>query len=394
MGVLGLDLEEGLDTSLQRIRDPFERFFREPPDLKGAQERNDFSEGMEIVEFSAGRQLTRERIIFIGDMMPHVPFKFGGEQKIVKDYYPGNSEPTVQILGPREDDITINGRLKAKLLKAQGDRKETLRTFPEEMQELITAMRVRGNLVRITMGEFQRFGFIQKDEYDVKTRADIKYRITFSIIGFNPPSDCKILNTARTIPVDINKELIQSVINFQASRTAIPEGMPRSLADQLRDAINTVAENINLVTDFVDAVLTEVDDLGSAISRALGLIKNARSNISQFQRRIGAFDPLGQVGTSAGSGISVAYTNAAFIQSSLFSAFSLLGFLALLADQLRRIAETDPLARHRVQEGDTLQQLAIKFYDDSSQWKTIFDHNKLTDVELVNGAILEIPRVS
>lgn len=414
MGLLNLDLKGGFDESIKRIKSPFDRFFQKPLNMNEAINRNDFPNGLEIVEFENGVIKTNEKVILIGDSMPRDIFPLGGNQQLVKDYYPGNTEPTVQVLGPRESDIVIRGTLKAKTLarsnsapigtpaqiqqsQAAGQNlTEQLRQFPKEQQELIDAIRIRGNVVRLTMGDIQRFAFLENTEFNVKTLAEIDYTLTFFIIGFNPPSDCKVLGRARTVPFDINKELINAAVSFQAVAANQPVTIPRSLSEQLNEAIGLVAEAVSVVTDFVDNVLNEVDDLKGAVARAEGLIKNARAAVSNFNRRVGAFSPEGNFDKFTGSGVGGAYINASYFSSTFTSMFALNGFLVSLLAAISQIAATEPIARHRVQTGDTLQKLASRFYDDSSQWEEIFDHNKLqsTDLATIKGSIIEIPRVT
>ena len=187
MGLLDLDLgkalEDGANNLLSKIKSPFEDFFAEELDMKGSLERKDF-DSFEMLEFENNEARTSEQIILRGDMMPHVPFVFGGKQQMTKDYYPGNTEPTVHVLGSRENNITIKGRLKSKRLqpsKIDGLGKEELRRFPQEMQRLIEAMRIRGNIVQIKMGEFKRFAFMEEASFKMKTLADMEYIITFAI---------------------------------------------------------------------------------------------------------------------------------------------------------------------------------------------------------------------
>ena len=408
MGLLNVDLKEGFDESLARIKSPFTRFFKGAPDVAGAVSRNDFPNGFEMIEIENGVLLRNEKVVLLGNSMPTQPFTFGGEQKLVKDYYPGNSEPTVQVLGPRESNITIKGTLKAnrfairnepstdpEVSEAQSGATEQFRQFAKEKQELIEAMRIRGNLVRITMGDFQRFGFIEQTQFDMKTLAQIDYSVQFSIIGFNPPSDCKILSRTKTVPFDINKQVVSAVDDFERNRDIIPDTISRSLGEQLSDAISQVAEAVNLVTGFVDAVLTEVDSIQNAVARAEGLIKNAQASISNFQRRVGAFDPEGGFDKFSGNGVSGAYTNGQYISGALSGAFDLSSLIASLKTALQDFIDNEPLARHTIQTGDTLQNLSIQYYNNAEQWEEIYDHNRLLtrDLSTLIGEIIEIPRV-
>jgi hypothetical protein len=429
LNILNLSTKDAARDLENKFLNPFKPGIT-PEEIRSAHAINDFKKGFIINElinntFAPTDAPRRDDIVLLSDAMPQVPFSFGGKQQLVKDYYPGNSEPTVQVLGPRETNITIRGRFKSKRFKPadpktgftlgggidnalgaagvsttgqdpeKAEAKKALREYPAEMVELFDAMRIRGNLVRLTMGAFQRFGFIEETKFDLQNLADISYEVTFLIIGINPPIGCKIAGRARTEPIDINKELIAAAQEFQANANNIPGSMPRSIADQISDAIGLVADSINLVTNYIDSIFDEVDDIKSAVARGNGLIKHSRNQINTFQRRLGGYDSFGDIAIASGGGIASGYSNAGYLTATFTSTFSLVSLLASLSDQLSQIAATEPLARHRIREGDTLQKLAIKFYDEAEQWKEIFDHNKLqsTDLSASIGEILEIPRI-
>ena len=86
------------------------------------QHKHDFPEGFQIFAYDTlGRAQNAKKndpasatefIRLAGNAMPQQPFKWGGGQRVNKVYYPGNSEPTVHILGAEESDVTIHGDLK------------------------------------------------------------------------------------------------------------------------------------------------------------------------------------------------------------------------------------------------------------------------------------------
>jgi len=407
MSSFGFNIKDAVDSSVAKIKDPFQRYFRTPLDMKSALERNDFRDGFVITPYNRdGKMLSRDTISLRGDMMPIVPFTFGGTQKLVTDYYPGNAEPTVQVLGPQEDEITIKGRLKAKhfsdVIVGQGrdpDLTARIREIPQEFQKSIELIRLNGFLVQIQMGEFSRWGFIKQATFDLKTVADIQYGISFFIVGFNKPRDYIIVSQNAELPFSINKELVKSAADFQDNFGNVPPSIPKSLADQINDNIAAAAEAINLVTGFVDNVLNEVDSIKDSISRAQGLIKNARNTLTTLQRRVGGIASFGTIfptsgfQAAGGTGISSSYANSSYISNLLSGSFSLVAFLAAISLQLNKFIEKLPIARHRAASGDTLQNIAIKYYNDSSKWSDIYDHNKLQSTTLVTGSILEIPRL-
>lgn len=396
MSLLGFDLQEGLDATTQKLLAPFNRYNNRElakAELRDAHTRQDF-QTFTITPHSninGVKPISDSAIVLKGDSLPHQPFVYGGQQKLVKDYYPGNSEPTIQVLGPRENNVTINGRLKAKQLKyADKDQREKYREYPLEMQQLIEYIRLNGFLCEIKLGEWTRWGFIEEASFDFKTKADIQYRISFSIIGFNKPKDWIQVKSTAEVPFAINRKLISQVTALQGFRP--PATIKRGFADQINDAISEIAEAVNLVTGFVDGVLTEVDSLKGSVERAKGLVKNARNKCTSYQRKIGLTNPEGDYAKNVGFGVAGAYQNAQFVQKTNASVFSIVALLAALTAQIAKITATVPLARHRIKASDTLQVLAMKYYNDASKWTVIYDHNKLQSTTLTVGQILEIPR--
>ena len=70
-----------------------------------------------------------------------------------------------------------------------------------------------------------------------------------------------------------------------------------------------------------------------------------------------------------------------------------MAFLAKLQMQFEAIRKTLPKARYKVQAGDTLQRISIKYYGTPNSWDKIYDHNKLTSTDLTRGTVLEIPNL-
>jgi LysM repeat protein len=353
----------------------------------------DFPEGLRIIEIIDGRERPLDAITLLGSFMPLIPFEYGGTQQIVKDYYPGNSEPVVQVLGPRENDTTIRGKFKTKRFPDDVG----LQFAAREYQELVDAMRLRGNMVKITLGEWRRYGFIEECAFKLNRLSDIEYSIKFSIIGFNPPRNCKFVANPDDDLIAPNKRLTRTAEALLGQMQNYPSTMPRTISEFLNDQISSVASVVNLVTGFVDGALADVENLTASANRAVGLIKNARATISRTGRRIGAL----QMNISTlGTGVSrrsfksaAVITNAAHIHKILGGMSTLAALLAALQARYATLTKTVPMKRHLVKQGDTLQRLAMKYYNSSDSWKVIYDHNKLSSTNLVVGSVLEIPKV-
>lgn len=366
------------------INNPFKK------KVKGAGVKPDFPAGFIIIEFQNGKALTNEKIALVGNMMPHVPFEYGGEQRIQKEYYPGHSEPSVQVFGPKESDVVIKGKFKDKRYK---DKK--FAGVSNEIAEQIDAIRIRGNLCHFIMGEWSRYGFIEKTDFGIETLRSIEYRITLNIIGFNPPQDNHLAGDEIVSPVKPNKALIAEAAAFEASRSNIPASMPQSIAGFLNDQISAVAANIGIVTGFVDNAIKQGEAISNSANRVVGLVRNARRTISVFHRRVGNIaTSVANLGPNLAKEVQAtgATANALFIKRSKSQAISLSARLASMEKQFAALRKTTPMARHLVKASDTLQSIAIKYYNDAGGWNKIYQHNKLSSTELTVGSTLEIPR--
>ena len=368
---------QGQVNSLQNtIRNPFETSINPPFD------GNDFSDGMEIQELLPNGK-NGEKIVLIGNLMPKVPFKFGGSQRIKKEYYSGYSEPTMHVLGPEETDITINGEFKDKRYS-----NPQLKNIATEFQKQVDAFRIRGNVVKIRLGEFERFAIISTTAFEMERLSKVRYSITFSVIGINAPKNARFLNRAKEVPFAINKELLEQATNFQKQYSAIPDSVPRSVGEQLNALISDVAGAIATVTGFVDQIVSTVQDVQKSVERAKGLIKFTQNKLRSYKRFAGSLKAFDSTQALTGR-----YESGKFYSSSIAGAAALTLTLQRLKERLAQLSQNLPLARHLVVNGDNLQKIAIKFYGSSDNWKKIYDYNNLSSTELVVGRLLEIPRL-
>lgn len=354
---------------------------------------NDFPNGMTITEVIDRKEQTLESIQLVGRFAPIQPFEFGGEQRIVREEYPGTSEPTIQVLGPKEDEVSI--RIEMRTNKFRGD--PALRAAAQEYQELIDAMRLRGNLVKIVLGEWKRFGFIKRCKFKVYTLQKIDADITFEIVGFNHPKGWRVVTEADENVIKPNKEITNAAAAALAAAINYPETMPLTAVDIFNNAIGAVADAISKVTGFVEGIVDDADKLVGSANRAIGLIKNARATISRTKRNIGAI--ANNAAGLAGSAASASQGAINLIQNTDHTAKTIRDFsnlsllLATLQARFQSYVSQVPFRRHLVRQGDTLQNISMKYYNTADNWKKIYDHNKLSQTDLVIGSILEIPRV-
>ncbi len=373
-----------------------------PKALRG----NDFGEGLLITEYIDGKAGKRpeNKLALIGNTMPKIPFEFGGTHRLVKDMYPGNPEPVVHALGSEEDDLTIKGRFHDKRYKDADliARRGSGVSISTELQEAVDAMRIRGNLVHIKLGELNRYGFIKGCKFKMRHLGDIEYEISFLIVGFTLPKNCQFIQVDKNPPFDVNNALIAQLATFQTDYTnRMPSEVPASVADILNSSISSVAGAISAVTGFADKVLTSGEAVFGSVNRAIGLINVAQTSVIRFKRRLGMIKvreiSLANFKSPTSTRIptiTARYTTAAYVTQGMSSSNAFASLLAQLKARFKLLSDTVPLSRHRVQQGDTLQRLSTKFYNTPNEWKRIYDHNKLSSSVLETGSILEIPRLN
>jgi LysM repeat protein len=422
MGILndvGGAAQGSLDNFLDSLPNPFK--------TKKVPKRfaPDFLEGFIITEFENGVEKSNADnfgLVLKGHQLPFQPFPFGGEQKIVKDYYAGNPEPVVQVLGPRESEVVIKGRLKAKAFSNKLEDKDaagSMYRVPIAIQEQMDAIRLRGNLLRLNLGEWERFAFLEKTHFELNQVSRIDYELTFTIIGFNKPTNCKFTDRTKLIPFDDNKALIAAANAFITKGP--PDNMPKSLSLLLGKAMSDVFGAVSLVTNFVDTTVRSAEDVVSTVNRVKGVILNARATISKFKRSVRgiqlSIESLGSTFTNKNGGLGTnvrtvlgvdnnlptsqkksllttsTYSNTAYINSAVSQTKVLSQILATMHSRFDQLSKSTPLLRYSVKTGDTLQKLSIKYYGVADSWNKIYDHNKLSTTVLVVGSILEIPRL-
>ena len=170
-----------------------------------------------------------------------------------------------------------------------------------------------------------------------------------------------------------------------------PPVITKNLADRIKDLVSDVAENVNVVSDFVENVVEEGEELRQAVIRVYGLIDNTKRDLARYVDQVGTIDPFGGRFLETPNGVSNAYKNANFIIDTGLESALISAKLDQLRSQISFEFDNDPLRRHLIKEGETLQSIAIEYYSDALQWETIYNHNDLKSTDLIVGNILEIP---
>ncbi len=326
-----------------------------------------------------------QEVTLIGNQMPFAPFRFGGEQRLHKMYYPGNDEPSMQVLGPKENNVTINGQLKDIKHKDPSNYGAS-----QQIRNIIENIRYKGSLCKFVLGDWRRYGFIEKTDFKIIRKSRIDYSITLNILTHNVPTNAKFIRSnLKTVPFKINAELADAAQVLENLRAGKPE-FELSISELIDGYVGNVAEAISTLTGFVDSVFGRIDDIRQSIDRAVGLISFTQARLARFKRQIGVL-----ASSNIPEAISSQYQQAAYYAALITMASSMTVIAERYRTQFGALAANIPLARYVPIQGDTWPKIAVKFYNAPDAWAQIPRYNNLDiGTEPVVGVVIEIPRAS
>jgi hypothetical protein len=398
-----------IDSIEASISNPFSS-----PVRQGKLRGKDFHNGFQIVEYINGVAQddlsgNDTSIAWQGTNMPFQPMPWDIEQRLVKEYYPGNREPVVQVLGAKDGPLDIKGRFKDKRLDKTingMDMYGTAYQYNLEIKEMI----VRGNLVKFGVHgpggvadlSWIRWGFLEKGSFKMNKLSWIDYDITFCVVSETQPINNYFTGPEKIAPGSANQNMINAASDFMSTYSSVPSSLPLSVAGKINNLISSISSVINTVTGFVSNVIATAQSIEDSANRALGMIKNLKAEISIFQRSIGnlgitpglpnSFTSLSSQGAPAGT-VTDAYRNLSYGAETSMAMSNMNQYLTQMEAIFSAMSITVPLSRYRVQQGNTLQNISIKFYGTASNASAIAEHNNLTSNTLTVGSVLEIPKL-
>lgn len=321
------------------------------------------------------------KLALLGNLMPFAPFVWSGGQRVEKTYYPGQDEPVVQILGNQEDNIVLRGNLKSIHYGRNADRE-----ISYNAATVLDKIRQRGNLLRFTLGDWKRWGFIEASRFELTVKSRLMYELSLLIIGETPPQNVKFVRRPRRVPDDTAIRLADVLANFQSDfqEINIPD---QTIFERLNDAISTVAGGISQLLNYVDAVFGVVDNIQQSITRAIAVVDRTTNRVQQMRRTLDNFDA-----SRLDVPLSQQYLLTAQTQGLYSHVQDMLAFLILMRTLFTDLRDEQTSTTYITIQGDTLQRVAIRFFNDASAWKRIADFNNLPPgAALEVGTSLEIP---
>lgn len=317
---------------------------------------------------------------------PRGSWRFGLQQRTIREDYPGVEAPVEQVLGPNFKDFSLQGIWDDRH-NHPGYALETMRAFEALVQ--------RGSLCRFEFETVSVVGLPKDADFDYRRASYIGYSFTVSP-HYRTSGGISSGSTARrTVP-----EAFTPVADYRDQAIAAEESMglvhsfaPKasikgtahadtgSLLSELGDAVSDLTEAIawrgEAATDFIVDIKRVSNALNVVKGKAAGLITSV---------------------ASLKSSTHLAYDNA--VAALDFDAWRCglsqygrkLGLLGVRGrDELARRAEPKAVALYRPRKGESLYAISQKYYGTPSEWKTIATRNNLDTITLQGTELLIIP---
>lgn len=354
---------------------------------------NDFSEGLTFTEYINGKADTDNSIVIYSSFMPKESIETGITQNIKKEYYAGSPIPSVQVLGYTEDDTELKGSFDESLLNSE-ELAGAAEAYDQAFKELVK----RGNIVKVSLGTyFVKYVIIESAKFTLFNLRKIDYNIKISIIGDQLPRNYYFVEASELNVATTRNDLLAKVVAHQKILESKPTQIPVTVSDIINNTVSEVAEKIALVTDYVNGILDEADNITEAAQKAVGLIQNARRFIAKSQRGIGqistAYQVLAPLITDQSARTEAYFKNMAYIDAVKASNRQLNSSLVSMQNLFAKYVKAVPLRKHIVSQSDSLQKISVKYFGTPDNWTKIMTHNKLANTDLVVGSSLEIPRI-
>lgn len=380
------------------------------------------------------RELTGDKRVFrfTGRGLPYRPFTLSGDQRADINWYAGSPEGTIQMLGAKENETTINGMWKDRFLRqvvdlspadlvaggfdqgtagtasAAGQSGEPgalidgapiihVRELANEMDDV----RRKGQIVEVTWLHLKRQGIVRTFRQSWHTAQDVAWEIRFEWINQGVQ--------LADIPIqDRSVDLSDTVVEISNQLETL---------DSIRDgsvALDLVGDSGQAFTDAGQA-LGEVNAFINQIQQALiqlqdTIINNTQSllsPISTVQRAIGIFAFMKDIADSTANGIERRLDSAVLNVQDIFgtkldqrntlskqkrAARRISSSAAIRQEQLEKQAQPELISSFVAREDQDLRDVALQHYGTADEWKSLMRFNNLDNSRLSSNQLIFVPR--
>ncbi len=349
----------------------------------------------------------RRTLVLSGPSLPlQGSLAWEGTQRVVTTWYAGNPKASQQVLGPTESATDVEGVWRLVLLlrspaiawgfsgesNVGGEKGDVV--DPPGLVEMMGSIRRAGQELKVSWGGIIRTGRLQKFKTTPERLEDIRWSATFEWNGRNETRPIVQENTA-----DRNIGLLERA--FQAFADAV------ETANRAFDAVEgtnpaSTAFSARTLVNGARKIQSAVSRAAAPAERATRVAKLPVDIVRSFSAI--AIDMKAQVRNVA-DGIANTPTELLAARDDVehvlksYSSFHTTAYQAeRLADEMDRqdrakVARVEPAVLDVViaRVGQSLRELATRYYDDPDSWQVIADANGMAGSVVAEGGVLIIP---
>lgn len=363
----------------------------------------------------------KRAILLQGRSLPYRGVSWGVEQRLDENWFPGNPQGVVQVIGPRELPTTITGMWKDVFL-FDDQHAATLLNFPGLMPAARPDATTRGGTtfasggatpkqkaqlarvlrdafrmliregvkVKVEWGSLARVGFLKRGEFPHDREEDINYEIEFMWIG-ETDADPK------------PKKRKAELLSFLKQLLALLDQILNAVIGAVIKAslwIRRVNQVIAKLGSFVTELLGALDKLASFAFAPADTLANIRAQMRAItlaarELRQTIFD-----GASASYEATVQSLNPIEIAAAHAHELELLALgrrLGAEAEQMRLEIEEfivpELEAIYVSPGGITLRDVSLRFYGTPDNWQAIADFNGFGTSVVSPGTVVRVPKL-
>jgi len=318
---------------------------------------------------------------------PRPSWRFGLEQRTIREDYPGSTQPVEQVLGWNYKQFAVAGTWDDRYNYA-GFALETYRAFEEMVK--------RGNLVRLEFETVTIHGIILNTDFDYKRSDFISYQFEFSP-HFRLSGDSSLPSNVKQATI-VTSLKAPSEYRDRAAATmdAIESVHSEAPSFKLKPTLlSTVTGFLDLMRNEINKVVTSIDQrLDPRVEEyeALKRLANSFAVIKTYSANL-----LTEL-ASKKSSTQLAWDSASGIMDFDVWIKSMAAYCRTLAltcheANIDLTAKVEPkaIALYRPHKGESLYAISTRFYGTPTNWRSISERNGLTYLTLKGTETLIIP---
>lgn len=325
-----------------------------------------------------------ERLVRLEDRnRPFRPWSNPTNQNVVTTQYPGNPRKTVQILGPFDDRVVFNGKIRD-WWNHEG--------FADDLEALLRSICNDGMLLEVEILGWRRQCIMTRFEPDNQYTGFFEYEMEFEVLGIEeaPPAFSGEIDTPSELAADTDTSLVV----VEDLRTELPLSIPElSMAPfdtdmaQLRQLVDEYVGEIGESNAAAQAIDT-ARRVNETATRTLSLVQDAQTQTRLARSRLSELTPdlLSQLPDAQG------LLDTSGFRVGIITGLRTTGLqLRRSEDFFREAADSTVLTTVNGRAGRSLAELALRYYGTVHDWPRIARANGLRDNYIETAVELIIP---